>query len=387
MRSNFRIGIVGPISPRSVADGLGVRCGSLPAGMGGVPVTSLVVALARSSYPVIVYSLSPDVTDYATVTVGPVRMHFGPYRPRARTRAADFFGVERAAIKRFVRDDPADVIHAHWTYEFALGALSARPDAVVTVHDWSPAILAKSRDAYRFIRFLMDRKCIARTRQLTCVSPYIAELLKRAGHDADVVPNMVSVDAMEMRPSRHRAARRILAANAGWGRRKNVEPLLLAFSRIRRTAPDAELLLCGADYGPGEVAEQWASSHDLSDGVRFLGAVDHPDLLDLLRKVDLFVHPSLEESFGLVLAEAMAQGTPVIGGLASGAVPWVLGDAGLLVDVSDPSAIADAIGKILGDDDLWLHYSRSGRANVESRFSESAVVESYLTVYRKVLGE
>lgn len=382
----MRVGIAGPVDPGGLHDYLS-DAASLPRGMGGTPVTSLARGLLRAGLDVSVYTLDPDVESARVYHGSNLTLYVGRYRRRARDRALDLFRSERQAIQRFVIADGSDVVHAHWTYEFALGALSARPDAVVTVHDWSPAILSLSRDAYRFIRFLMDRRCIARARHLTCVSPYIAELLKRAGHDADVVPNMVSVDAMEMRPSRHRAARRILAANAGWGRRKNVESLLVAFSEVRRSAPDAELLLCGAGYGPSEVAEQWASSHDLSDGVRFLGVLDHSELLRLMRAVDLFVHPSLEESFGLVLAEAMAQGTPVIGGLASGAVPWVLGDAGLLVDVSDPVAIAEAIGKVLGDDDLWLHHSRSGRTNVETRFSESAVVESYLAVYRKVLGE
>lgn len=381
------VGIAGPISPQGVASALGGRCEELPMGMGGTPVTALAVALARRGHAVVVYSLSPDVTRSTSVQVGPVRMHFGPYRSRARTRAADFFAAERAAIESFVRDDPADVVHAHWTYEFALGTLSARPDAVVTVHDWSPAVLSMSRDVYRFVRFLMDRRCIGRARHLTCVSPCIRERLRRAGHAADVVPNMVSSEEMGEFASRHRRAHRILAANTGWGHWKNVETLLLAFAQFKPSTPDAELVLCGAGYGPGEDAERWACSRGLCDGVRFLGTVDHPRLLNLMRGVDLFVHPSLEESFGLALAEAMAQGTPVIGGVASGAVPWVLGDAGMLVDVSDPSAIADAIGKMFSDDAAWLHYSRTGRLNVESRFSESAVVERYLAVYRKVLGE
>lgn len=382
----MRVGIAGPVSPEAFCEYL-PDAGPLPRGMGGTPVTDLVLGLLRAGLDVSVYTLDPNVESDRAYRGSSLTLYVGRYRRRARHRALDLFRSERQAIQRFVTADRPDVVHAHWTYEFALGALSARPDAVVTVHDWSPAILSMSRDAYRLIRLLMDRSCIARARTLTCVSPYIGKLLERAGHDATVVPNMVSTEAMGACPSRRRTAHRILAANAGWGHWKNVEALLHAFAQFRRTAADAELLLCGAGYGPCEGAEAWASNRDLCDGVRFLGGVEHSELLNLMREVDLFVHPSLEESFGLVLIEAMAQGTPVIGGSNSGAVPWVLGDAGLLVDVRDQSAIAEGIGRVLEDDDLWLHYSVSGRENVETRFSESAIVDGYLAVYRKVFGE
>jgi len=135
----MRIGIAGPINPHDAAAGLGLSGEGLPEGLGGSVVTSIAVALVRAGHEVCVYSLSPDVDEDAYREVGPVRMHFGPYR--ARHRARNFFKAERAAIERFVRLDPMDIVQAHWTYEFALGALAARPDTIVSVRDWAPTIL------------------------------------------------------------------------------------------------------------------------------------------------------------------------------------------------------------------------------------------------------
>ena len=82
----------------------------------------------------------------------------------------------------------------------------------------------------------------------------------------------------------------------------------------------------------------WAQKKGLSDGVNFVGPVDPDELIDIYEQVDLMVHPSMEESFGMVLVEAMARKIPVIGGEKSGAVPWVLdnGKAGVLTDIRSP---------------------------------------------------
>lgn len=381
----MRIGIAGPISPEEIANTLGVSCGGLPEGMGGTAVTSLVAALARAGHDVVVYSLSLDVVEDITLQVGPVRMHFGAYRARARSRAGDFFRSEREAIARFIQRDPADVVNAHWSYEFALGALSECPETVVTVRDWSPLILRMRPDAYRFVRLLMDRRCLRVARHMSCASPYMQERLAGYGKDPSLTPNMVSPAAAVGPVRSSLAGRRIICVANGYGGRKNVAVLLRALVSL----PDCELTLVGNGLGPGEEAHREAAALGLADRVHFMGQLDHRATINAMRDADVMVHPALEESFGNVLVESMAQGIPVIGGASAGAVPWVLdhGQAGVLVDVRDPSAIGAAVARLLDDHDEWRRLSVAGRKRVEECFSESAVVESYLAVYRKVLGE
>lgn len=380
----MNIGIVGPISPSQIADVLGVNAPGLPVGMGGTAVTSLVIGLARAGHPVVVYSLSPDVSGHTVRQVGPVRFHFGPYRQRARERAVDSFRVERAALARLVRADPADVVNAHWTYEFALGALEARTDTIVTVRDWAPVILKMQPTAYRLVRMLMNRRCLQEAQTLTCTSPYIREMLVQSGRSASLTPNMVSSAAFTRAPRVERRGNTVVCVSNGYAGWKNVGAMLKAMSHLT----DSELLLVGHELGPGGPAEAESRRLGVQDRVRCFGNLDYADALDVMASADVLVHPSIEESFGNVLVEAMALGVPVVGGHRSGAVPWVLdeGEAGVLVDIQSPRSIAEAVRRLLDDDDAWSHYSRTGRANVEARFSESVVTEAYLSVYRQVLG-
>lgn len=379
----MKIGIAGPVQCQELAPHLG-NVDTLPVGLGGTAVTALVHGLLRSGNEVGVYTLDPSLTRSFHRRGERLSLYIGPYRPRARDRATDLFRAEREAIAGFVAADAPDVVNAHWTYEFGLGALSVRSDTVVTVRDWAPRVLRLQPDPYRFVRALMNRECLRRTTHATCPSPYIAAQLRGRGIVAAVTPNMVSDVAYRAPVRESRRARTAVCVSQGFGGWKNIESVI----RARALIGDVTLVLVGADLGPGGRAESWALANGLNTGVEYRGRLDHAAAVAEIGNADLLVCPSLEESFGNVLVEAMAQGVPVIGGLDSGAVPWVLdgGEAGVLVDVRDPSAIAAAVDVLLRDDGLWRQYSRSGRSSVEERFSEAGVMKVYERIYREVLG-
>jgi L-malate glycosyltransferase len=169
---------------------------------------------------------------------------------------------------------------------------------------------------------------------------------------------------------------------------KNTAALLRAFPRIRAQVADVGLRLYGFDFEPGGPAERWARRRGLTGGVEFCGMVSPEEVPVILDRADLMVHPSLEESFGSVVAEAMARGVPVIGGVHSGAVPWVLdhGQAGTLVDVSKPLAIGDAAVSLLCDHARWRALSEAGFARASRDFRVSAVVDAYLDVYEGLVS-
>ena len=100
----------------------------------------------------------------------------------------------------------------------------------------------------------------------------------------------------------------------------------------------------------------------------------------------IFVHPSLEESFGLVLVEAINAGLPVVAGENSGAVPWVLanGEAGILVDVKRPEAIARGIAQLLDDENATRAIVGRAQEHVAKNFSSEAVCEAYLASYDRL---
>jgi L-malate glycosyltransferase len=311
-----------------------------------------------------------------------------PYRPSARDRGKDLFRAERRSLRAALEDVRPDVVHAWWTYEFAQAALETGRPTLVTAQDWPPLVLRMTPDRYRAMRLVQGMATIARTRQLTAPSPYLARRYRRWGRHAQVIPNAVpdgSVDPVPIRDVLDEP--RLGAINNGWGQRKNVARLLEAFAGVRHDRPAAKLTLLGADYEPGGPAQRWAETHQLAEGVHFVGPLDPDGLRRVLRELDLFVHPSREETFGVVLIEAMAAGVPVLAGSRSGAVPWVLagGEAGALVDVEDPAAIRTAVESLIADPARRTELARAGAERVRRSFTLSTVATSFELRYEQVI--
>jgi len=390
--NDVKLGLVGPVQLEPLRPWLDLdeaQSAALPPGHGGTPVTQLAVGMLSRGQSLTIVSLEPSIERPSELRGAQLRLMLGPYRPAHRSR--DAFRAERHYIRDALRKDSPDVVHAHWTYEYALGALASARPTLVTVRDWAPTILRLQPDPYRLARLAMSAVTLTRGRWFTVTSPYMRERLERWGRrPMRLIPNAVgdgafAVDAPIARPSEPT----ILAINNGFSRRKNVTVLLDAFQRVRTAWPSSTLSLVGIDYEPGGRAHSWAASRDLLTNVRFLGPVRHARIAELLRRATIFVHPALEESFGLVLVEAMAQRTPVIGGRSSGAVPWVLGDgsAGLLVDVTDPHQLAEAMRSLLADSDLRDLYSEAGFRRAWDNFRVATVLDQYEDCYRSVLAE
>jgi len=382
----MKIGIAGPIATASLAEFLDGKVGQTPKGLGGTSVVQLVKGLLRKGIRVSVYSLDVDVITPVVVKGKFLTIYYGPYRRKHRMR--DFMKVERRSIRDFIIVDKPDIVHAHWTYEFAIGALSGGKPTLITVRDWAIAIFRLKPDAYRFGRLIMHYYTIFRGGNFTATSPYIQKsLIKYKGGNIPVIPNALDDEYFYKGKRRlNNLQPRIVSVNNGFGKRKNVKTLLNAFRLIKTRVPACRLILIGHGFEKNGIAEQWANENELAEGVDFLGHVSHTEVLAVLESTDLLMHPSLEESFGMTLLEAMAKKTPIIGGKDSGAVPWVLnyGKAGVLTDVKSPGTLADSAFSILTNEDQWYSYSRAGFDHAWKNFRLSKVVDQYLEEYKKL---
>lgn len=389
-RGEMRIGMLGPVATVDVTqhlDGDGV---DLPAGIGAPVVSLLVSELIARGHHVHLWTLAEGITADVHATGPSLSIRYVPRRSSGRGR--DMYRVERDRLRAAIDDDlldhAVDVLHAHWSYEFPLAVRHRDEPLIVTVHDWAPRVLRYMRDPYRFTRLLMFLAVHLRRPRMTTPSPYLRQKLRRHGLGvAAVVPNGVADADVVAEPRRRGEGREVLSIANGFSDLKNIKRLLQAASLLRAGGFPVRLELVGTQYGPDEPAERWARDHGLADDVVFTGPLDHDQVLERLRRCDLLVHPALEESFGMVLAEAMAQGTPVVGGRSSGAVPWVLGDVGVLVDVTDPSQIAAAIRALLSDPERWEALSARGLRAVTERFSMSVVADGYERAYRAAMAD
>ena len=168
---------------------------------------------------------------------------------------------------------------------------------------------------------------------------------------------------------------------------KNQVSLLQALAALRREQPAlaGSLRLVIAGDGPlhGSL-EQSAADLGVADAVWFAGA--RSDTPDILRALDVFVLPSLNEGISNTILEAMASGLPVIAGRTGGNPELVQdGATGALYDVGAPGELERVILAYLTNPALRTAHGEAGRARVVQNFSLTAMVQRYLDLYDELL--
>ena len=149
---------------------------------------------------------------------------------------------------------------------------------------------------------------------------------------------------------------------------KNFHTLIEAFATVQARYPHMHLRIAGRsiDRDYRQRLDALAVRYGVAEKVHFLGSVPVETLLGLYRGCRVFVFPSMAESFGLPILEAMACGAPTVIADCS-AMPEVAGGAGLLADAASPDALAKSVLQVLGDDALAERLSAAGLIRVQSK--------------------
>lgn len=163
--------------------------------------------------------------------------------------------------------------------------------------------------------------------------------------------------------------------------RKNIPGLLRAYRRlIEDHGLDPPLVLAGGRGWLYEEIERVRQELGLTDRVRHLEAIADDDLPLLYNGAALHVLPSFYEGFGLPALEALACGTPTV--ISNrGALPEVVGDAGLQVNPDDPEELATALARALSDEQLRVELRARGLARA-AQFSWESTARQTLAVYK-----
>lgn len=199
-----------------------------------------------------------------------------------------------------------------------------------------------------------------------------------------IIYNGIDVQRFSIdRPKRVDRDKTILINVARFAEQKNHALLIRAFSKAVQSCPNLELWL----VGDGELRrdiEELVKQLGLEEKVKFLGV--RSDVPELLSQADIFVLSSDYEGFGLVVAEAMASGLPVIATAVAG-VTEVLegGKAGILVPPKDADALAKAIVELVKDEKRRLELSSYGKKRVSQNFDIRITVREYERLYYALL--
>lgn len=163
-------------------------------------------------------------------------------------------------------------------------------------------------------------------------------------------------------------------------RRKNQAALVRAF---RAMPADWRLVLAGAEGFDARETLDEISKSPARDRILVTGYVTDAQVGEWYARARIFAFPSLDEGFGIPVAEAMAAGIPVIVGNRS-ALPEVAGDAGLAVNPYDDDALADALCRLAAGADLRATLGEAGR-NQARKFTWAGAVDKTLDCYRELL--
>lgn len=323
----------------------------------------------------------------ATVLVGPLQR---AVRPVTDLRALLW-------LRRIIRAGRFDLVHTHSSKAGLLGRLAARManvPSLYTPNGWSFLNAEFSPRRQRLFAALERRAA----RWSRFILPVSAGEMQAALDWGITTPDRLvtarnGIDLAELR--RHTPLTRAelgLASDAlvavTIGRRaaqKGDSYLLVAWQAMVAAHPHAVLLLIGDGPLEAELRAQ-AEALGIADSVRFLGRVPRADVY--LPLADLFVLPSLFEGCPYALMEAMALGRACVATAVQGSAELIeSGVTGLLVEPADSDALAQALLRLAGDEELRWGLGRAAARFADEQLDVRRRVEQVATVYRRVAGE
>jgi glycosyltransferase involved in cell wall biosynthesis len=360
----------------------------LPPGYLFAPSADWVQELMRRGHHVTLYTTAREIDSAKTFRGDQLTIRIA--KQRASGAGRDLFAFERNQLRQMMAVDQCDVIHAHWTYQFALASLATGIPTLITIHDLPWRVLSHFRDFHRGARLLMAYWVAMRGDHFTAVSQDAANHFRRyfkPRANISVVPNGLPDSVFELGSRRLRTDREgpvFATVLQGWSRQKNSAAALTAFHIARSRIQNARLMMFGVGYEQQGEAHRWAVQHKKDAGVSFVGLLPHAELLNRVKEeVDVLVHPSLDESFSIAAVEAMVLKKPVIAGRKTTGIREVLdfGRCGALVDVSAPNEIANAMIRMVEDREYRESLAQQGFSRAESLYRLRNVIRKYEDIY------
>ncbi len=288
--------------------------------------------------------------------------------------------------RRLLRREQFDVVHVHAPLTPALtwmALFASRTSNVATFHAY--------RDGSAWYRALAPvfRPAVRRLDARIAVSEPAARFIGTYfPGEYTIIPNGIDID--RFRPDRAKPnegsdeSPRILFVGRHDEPRKGLSDLLRAFPAIRAAIPSCRLTVVG-DGDAGRHAELLDAIG--REGITFTGQVSAEDLPRYFAGSDLFCAPSTDnESFGIVLLEAMASALPVVASKIPGyASVMTDGREGLLVPPRDPDALAHAAIRLLTDRELSTACAAAGRATAAT-YAWSIIAARVIDLYERTIA-
>jgi len=302
-----------------------------------------------------------------------------------------------AQVRSLVRTESFDIVHGHNFFSGLYATASSKGCPMVqTIHGTD--FLYKAGWA----RQLLQAWSIRRAKRTVGISQYVtARLRERYPGQQDKCVTIYDGIDTERRVSNAPSAtvRRKLGVSddtlligtvGALEQRKGHSLAIRALAHIKQHLPDTTLLVIGveAGYEPATARDlpRLADRLGVADDVIFTGF--RRDVPDLMHAMDVFVHPALDEGFGLVVCEAMNVGTPVVAFNVDGVAEIIEhGISGVLVEKGDVATLAKQLTELLQHRELAQSLAEAGKARVAERFTAQRMAIEYGRLYEELADQ
>jgi glycosyltransferase involved in cell wall biosynthesis len=290
-------------------------------------------------------------------------------------------GRLRSAVRKI---KPA-IFHAHHASSYGfLASFVNHPAKVLSVWGYDVVSFPYKSIVNRF----MIKRALNGADHITATSAYLKKAvmeLNKNIKDIEVIPFGVDIDLFEYH-ERGPADEIIIGIVKSLRPTYGIDILIRAFAGLKSRYGNIRLKIAGRGASEAEY-KNLVRGLGIEGSVEFLGFVDHSYLPKLLSTFDIFVMPSLEESFGVAALEASATGLPVVASRVGG-VPEVVNDdvTGFLVGRKNVDELSAALERLIENPELRSGMGKAGRKLVEEKYMWSNNLLSMKNLYEKILA-
>jgi len=292
-----------------------------------------------------------------------------------------------------------DIVHDNQSLSYGIWSISRFLPTVATIHhpitvDRKIDIQSGSSFLYKFKQvrwysFLGMQKRVARSfrRMITVSESAKNDICNDFNISPDrirVVPNGINTDLFRPIPEIRRHKNRFIVTNSADTPLKGLKFLLMAVADIAKIRP-IQLIVIGQPKKNSGILSL-VKRLGIQDVVTFTGRISDEEFVEQYAMATAAVVPSVYEGFGLPVGEAMAAGVPVIS-TTGGALPEVVGDAGVLVPPSDHIALAKAMIDLMDHPEMAARLGKAGYSRVLEYFTWKNAARKTVDVYREVIRD
>ena len=332
---------------------------------------------------------SEEITCSKELRAGNLILHF--VKSPAHFKTLTLWQFDRMRLHRVLRDIRPDIVHGQGIEsQYGYATVTAPYPYVLTIHGLS-MLSNKALNLPLFSRprlvELFERYCLHKVRNVIVINPFITEFLKLTPprYNLFPIPNAIGEHFFNAPPAPRES--HLLLAIGYVDRLKAHDVLAQAMAQLRQRQVACRAIIAGPLIASDYLTALRQYVHDQQLDVEFPGFVPPDQLLPLLLRCTILVHPSRHDNSPVALGEAMATGAPVVASRVGG-IPNIVrdGDTGMLFESENATELADKLQHLLENKSARDQLAGRGREFAVNTYHPSRVAALTRAVYQGILS-